>query len=230
MVLDVCFLRKITSMKKNRIFAASFLAFALLICSSTAHAQRERPYHMTIKVNPLSLLLLTGNAKVEFPMGPRISLQLGGYYGGIKTSIGSPEKGNAVRYRQGAFIPELRIYPLANQTAPNGLYIAPYFRFRKTDMGLSGSIYDPDFLGLVAGQISNRVNSYGGGAVIGYQYITYGGFVMDAYVGYSVSDARNTLTLECETCNGNEYLEDYDFKFGTGGFGIRWGVGLGYAF
>lgn len=217
-------------MKPNRLLALCLLVATFLLGAPTMHAQRERPYRMTLKVNPLSILLLTGNAKVEFPMGPRLSLQLGGYYGGIKTSIGSPEKGNSVRYRQGAFIPEVRIYPLPNQTAPNGLYVAPYFRFRKTDMGLKGSIYDPDVLGLVAGQISNRVTSFGGGAVLGYQYITYGGFVMDAYFGFSVSDATNVLTLECETCDGNEYLEDFDFKFGTGGFGIRWGIGLGYAF
>jgi hypothetical protein len=209
------------------------LCFALsfyLVGHLPAQLLKEPVYRANIKINPLSILLLTGNLKGEWAAGKKVSIQLGTYYGGIKTSIGSPQSGNAVRYRQWAVIPEVRFFFLPSQSAPEGLYIAPYLRYRSTDMELVGAFYDPDILGLVSGQISNHTRNIGGGAVLGYQFIGYKGFVADAFFGFSVNNAQNRLSLECETCNGNEFLEDATFNFGTGGFGTRFGLGMGYAF
>ena len=101
------------------------LLLLLSLLAYGAHAQRN-----VIKVNPLSLFVLTGNAAYEHVLTPNVSLQLGGYYTGMKLD-GNWLQGNEVTYRGWSVTPEVRLYSFAKKEAPRGFYLAPFMRYRQ---------------------------------------------------------------------------------------------------
>ena len=97
------------------------------------------------------------------------------------------------------FTPEYRFYrskllPSARRPAPKGLYVGPYLKYRYVA---------DEHIGILSGSKYATVtySMFGGGAVAGAQFISRGGFVLDAFLGagyfplmqYEITTERSTV-------------------------------------
>ena len=150
----------------------------------------------TIKINPLSALLKTGSVFYERKLNEGTSLQLGVAYTGIKL--------DDTKFEGLAITPEVRFY--LKQKAISGLYAAPFLRYQNY------SVTD--------GTDKGTYTSFGGGALIGRQWVYGSGFVLDIFFGPSFNSGDYKVKLGTEP----------DIKGGIDGFGLRTGIALGFGF
>lgn len=182
-----------STMKKNLFI----IAFALL--SMVTNAQEE-PKN-AVKINPLSLLIRTGNVSYERALSNKHSVQLAGFYSGA--GLGD------FKYQGYGIIPEIRFYFGRRGEALNGGYIAPFGRYQN--------------LSITNKELKNKSSftTVGGGAVLGFQKTWTGGFALNFFAGPSF----NNLNFENDNAE-----EDFDPKSGLKGFGLRTGLTIGIAF
>ncbi len=151
----------------------------------------------TIKINPLSALLSTGSVFYERKIDDGISVQLGVAYTGVKLSD--------TKFNGLAITPEARFY--FKKEAPAGMYAAPFLKYQNYTVS--------------DGRNKGDYTSFGGGAVMGYQWVYGSGFVLNLFFGPSYNNGKYKATF------GNEEPE---IKGGIEGFGIRTGIALGFGF
>lgn len=175
------------------------LLVALLAISVGAFAQDGQKN--VIKLNPLSLLVKTGNISYERQIGANQSFQIGGYYSGL--SLGD------IKYDGFGITPEYRFYFGAQKRAFNGGYVAPFVRYQNFTIKDKETSDKATF------------NSIGGGAVIGYEKMYKSGFVLDIFAGPSY----NSVSFK-----NNSSEDQFDIKGGIKGFGIRSGIAIGFGF
>jgi Protein of unknown function (DUF3575) len=114
-----------------------------------------------LKLNTLSLFVLTPSIFYEHKISDMTSAQFGVGYLGYKISD--------VKFTGLFLTPEFRIYPKKN--AIDGFYIAPYLRY----MNLSVKSTTDD--------TKASLSVIGGGLLFGRQWITKSGFNMDLFFG-----------------------------------------------
>lgn len=151
----------------------------------------------TLKINPISALLSTGSVFYERKINDGMSAQLGIAYTGIKISD--------TKFRGLAITPEVRFY--FKQNALSGLYAAPFLRYQ--DYKLSDGIDE------------GKYTSFGGGALIGRQWVYESGFTLDLFFGPSYNSGKYKATAG---------TDEPDIKGGIEGMGIRTGIALGFGF
>lgn len=157
-----------------------------------------------VKLNPLSLAFATGNVSYERSIKENQSFQLGAFFSGFKLS--------GLKYSGWGVTPEYRIYVAAQDGNLDGVYVAPYVRYQSYKLKNT----DPEF-----GTDETTLSTIGGGAVIGWQNVSKGGFVINLFAGPGYNSAKYK----------NESDEDqFEVKGGISGFGIRTGITLGFAF
>lgn len=206
-------------MLQKRLLLFSFCLF----CCLNAQTQGRT----VVKMNPLSLFILTANVQAERALNERFSGQLGFFVGQANVKV-NENGADQIRHRILGITPELRYHAtFATQDCPEGLYFAPYLRFRSIRQFYQGAVTDPDLLAQSA-EITHRRNSFGGGVVLGYEIITEKGFVFDGFLGPQFSRTYSRATVACPQCNGNETFTPSGFDFT--GIEVRTGVSLGYAF
>lgn len=195
--------------------------------SSQLVAQTKRN---TFKLNPLSVFVLTANFQIERQINERFSFQFGAFAGGTSLGVLATELPNGVRYRWWGLTPELRYFISFNRMeVPTGFYVAPFLRLQHANRQFPGEAFDPDTQTNLAGNAILRTNSFGGGFLLGYQFITKTNFVLDLFMGPKYSSANSKVNFECTGCNGNETLNNSPgLKFD--GIEPRAGIGLGFAF
>ncbi len=174
------------------------LLFGLLALSLSSKAQEQKN---VVKLNPLSLLLATGNVSYERAIKKNQTFQIGGYYSGF--SLGD------VKYSGFGITPEYRFFFSGAKQAFNGAYVAPFVRYQNF------SLKDKD--------TNEKATMYtiGGGATIGYEKKFSSGFVIDVFAGPSY----NSVSFKNKSQENS-----FDIKGGISGFGIRTGVALGFGF
>jgi len=151
----------------------------------------------TIKINPLSALIRTGSVFYERKTNDAMSLQLGVAYTGVKL--------DDTKFSGLAITPEIRFY--IKKHAPTGLYAAPFLRYQSyttsddTDKG--------------------SYKSFGGGALIGHQWVYNSGFTLDLFFGPSYNNGNYSATVG---------TDEPEISGGIEGFGIRTGIALGFGF
>jgi hypothetical protein len=156
-----------------------------------------------IKADLLSPLVLTGSFAYERVVGANSSVQLGFYY----TWFGIL----GTRFRGFGITPEYRFYLSASQQAPTGFYVGPFLRYQDVDLSLANN-----------SAFTANLSSFGGGVVLGGQWVFSDIVSLDVYGGPSYN-ARNI------TYAGGAVEDDFTFT-GFGSFGLRLGVRLGLAF
>jgi hypothetical protein len=114
-----------------------------------------------LKLNTLSLFVLTPSIFYEHKISDMTSAQVGVGYLGYRVSD--------VRFTGLFLTPEFRIYPKKN--AIDGFYIAPYFRY----MNLS--------VKSTTENSNASLSVLGGGLLFGRQWITKSGFNLDLFFG-----------------------------------------------
>ncbi|MDL5048621.1 DUF3575 domain-containing protein [Oscillatoria amoena NRMC-F 0135] len=153
-----------------------------------------------IKFNILSPVVKTFNMSYERKINANSGFQLGFFYTGYSDDdTGESFKGFGIT-------PEYRFY-LSETEAPAGVYVAPFVRYQRFDA-------EDDFGN------KGTLTAFGGGLVIGRQWIFKERVALDIFLGPSYV----TSTFK-QTAGTNEIGSDtFD------GFGVRFGVNLGLGF
>lgn len=161
-----------------------------------------------VKINPLSLGLLTLNGSYERVVSDNASLQLGIFYTGFSIS-GTSFSGLGIT-------PEVRIYLSGSKDAPEGLHVSPFLRYQS--FSLSSSPIDGE-------NISADLSSFGGGCLLGYQWLLGRSdrVSLDLFAGPKYSSSK----IETQ---GTASEEDFEGMGNFGGVGLRGGLTLGIAF
>lgn len=176
------------------------VAFIFLAAGLAAQAQ-DGFRNNAVKLNPLSLFLLTGNAAYERAVSTNQTVQVGVFYSGVSIS--------GIQYNGLGITPEYRFYFGGRKEAFNGVYAAPFARYQNFKFTNKSTRENATF------------SSVGGGAVIGWEKMWDGGFVLDLFAG-PIYNSGNVKT------DANE--DQFDLKAGVNGFGARLGISLGFGF
>jgi len=168
----------------------------LFVFAGAAKAQDN-----VFKINIFSPIVKTFNASYERKLSASSSLQLGVFY----TSY-TPE---STSFKGLGITPEYRFY-LSETEAPAGVYIAPFLRYQnfKVESTFDGST-DKGTLTL-----------FGGGVVIGKQWIFKEKISLDIFIGPQFSSGDVKVTSGSDTFDTDVF----------DGFGVRTGLTLGFAF
>jgi hypothetical protein len=184
-------------MKKNTLYT---LLAILILSTPLVQAQQRRPgttyprkdnrssrtsrfsddeeifRHNILKINFISPLAATISGFYERVITERMSAQLGVQYTGYSGFITDNEK-----LRGFAITPEFRYYVTQATPAPNGIYVAPFLRYRNTS--LAGDIEYQDRK--LDGKI--EIRSIGGGMLVGGQYLIGDRVSIEGYIGPTIS-------------------------------------------
>lgn len=180
-------------MKKN-LFIAAIIVFTGIV--SSVKAQEN-----VIKINIFSPIVKTFNASFERKINATSSFQIGGFF----TSY-SPDNTSFSGF---GVTPEYRFY-LSETEAPAGVYIAPFIRYQsfKVENTLDGS------------NDKGTLSLFGGGVVVGKQWIFKEKISLDIFIGPQYSSGNVKVTSGADSFDTNIF----------DGFGIRTGLTLGFAF
>jgi hypothetical protein len=176
------------------------LVLAIFAASFAVNAQ-DGGQRNAIKLNPLSLAVMTGNVSYERAINSNQSVQLGGYYSGF--SLGG------MKYTGFGVTPEYRIYFAGQKEALNGVYAAPFVRYQSFKLEDKETADNTTF------------TTMGGGATIGWQKMWGSGFILDIFAGPNYSKAKFKNETDADT---------YEIQGGLSGFGVRTGLTLGFGF
>lgn len=173
----------------------------LIVCSLflsfLANAQEGGRKNL-IKVNPLSALVSTGSFFYERKISSNTSLQLGAFYSGCKV--------DDLKMNGLGITPEFRYYT-SKKGNMEGLYLASFLRYQNYELTELGN--------------KGRLNTYGGGLLVGKQWIYSKGFSLDLFAGPSYSAGNTKITSGKNSFN---LPNDAD------GFCIRAGITVGIVF
>lgn len=175
-----------------------FTLVCLVAAAFTAQAQYA-PKN-ALKLNPVSVLVKTGNVSYERAITKNQSAQLGVFYSGL--GLGD------FKYEGFGLTPEYRFYIGGNKEVLNGGYVAPFARYQQFEIGDKTS------------DAKAKFETMGGGFVLGWAKTSKSGFVFDIFAGPSYNNIKFK--------SGQE--SDFDIQGGIKGFGLRTGVSIGFTF
>jgi hypothetical protein len=169
-------------------------AVGLIAVSTGLNAQS------VIKINILSPIVKTLNLSYEHALNESSSFQLGFFYTGWSN--------DATKFSGFGITPEYRFY-LSETPAPEGVYVAPFVRYQKFNLE------DKEFTNDEA-----DFSSFGGGLVIGKQWIFKEKISLDIFLGPAYSSGK----VSGESSDGSWDTDAFD------GFGLRTGITFGIKF
>lgn len=174
----------------------------------TANAQKkvDNEKMNNVKVNIASLLLSTAAVAYERQLSESTSAQLQVNY------TGASIPGADTKIRGLMIIPEFRYYPKKEGFV--GFYVAPYLRYQ----GLKLENIDPTT------NVTDKatLNTFGGGVLLGKKW-TIGSVSLEFFAGPQYNSGK----IKTE---GTATEDDFSFKGGLNGFGVRTGFTVGILF
>ncbi|WP_026904972.1 DUF3575 domain-containing protein [Pedobacter glucosidilyticus] len=173
------------------------LLVALVFTGMLTSKLSAQEVNNTVKINPLSALFRIGSVFYERKMSDNLSLQLGVAYTGLKL--------DETKFSGFSTTPELRYYPKAN--ALNGLYFGPFLRYQ--NYTVKDDINEGSY------------TSFGGGAVLGRQWVYKSGFTLDLFFGPSYNAGK----IKADDGSGEPEVNG-----AIDGFGLRAGIAIGFGF
>lgn len=144
-----------------------------------------------IKINVSQLTSLKLEGQYERALGQKISIALGGNLAASRSLPKQYTKSDptgalaSFKSTSWALTPELRWYPGSKKGAPNGFYIAPYAKFRKSNLESDVPYPYTDLNGQVITKTISMSGSYTGlgfGMLIGSQWIIGKHFSIDWFI------------------------------------------------
>ena len=199
-----------------------FLLTALLLCicdDSFAQVRRnDRPtrisessgYSNLIKINPLSLVAATGSFAYERVINEQMSGQLGFLYTRYSGRVtgGRTLSGFAIT-------PEFRYY--LTGTAPQGFFVAPFLRYRRTSLVGDVTVQGRTFEGTL------QMNNFGGGVLVGGQFVLGERLSFEGFIGPTVTGRSYEFSEETTE-------RDYDVPNFFSPVWFRTGITVGFLF
>lgn len=153
-----------------------------------------------IKMNILSPVFRTANFAYEHAISENGSLQLGFFYTGVK--LGD------TKFSGIGITPEYRFF-LSETSAPEGVYVAPFVRYQNFNVTTEGS------------DSKGTLTIFGGGVVIGKQWIFKEKITLDIFLGPSY----NSGNIKVESGSEGDFdIDAFD------GFTVRAGINFGFKF
>ncbi|MES2388623.1 MAG: DUF3575 domain-containing protein [Bacteroidota bacterium] len=132
--------------------------------------------NFAVKLDMHSLLIGTsGDVSFQYSFKGNMAVQLGLFYGPTPDTYW---------WSQGSIFsltPEFRFYLSEAKSAPTGWYFAPYLRFKSTDKKEKFEWVGPTGPEHILNSI--KTIGYGGGFVMGYQYVHRTGITIDGTLG-----------------------------------------------
>jgi hypothetical protein len=198
-----------------------FLTSLLLLVCGESFAQvrrNDRPtrisetsaYSNIIKINPLSLAGSTGSFAYERVINEQMSGQLGflftrysGWVTGGRTLSGF------------AITPEFRYY--LTGAAPQGFFVAPFLRYRRTSLEGDVTVQGRTFEGTL------QMNTYGGGVLVGGQFVVGERVSFEGFIGPTINGRSFEATEETTE-------RDYDVPNFFSPVWFRTGITVGFLF
>lgn len=186
------------------------------------------------KISPQALIASTFLISYERYLGTGTTFQLSGgimaaekdnsnstynYFTGTYTYSKDRDKASG-----GLVEGQLKFYFLKGTYMMSGFYAGPYARYSNnrfqvhTSTNSSSSLFTPSL-------VDYKIETYEAGAVIGYQFVIGGSFVMDLFVGGGIKSSTNTSPATYTTTSFN-LLEQQDYS----GVIPKGGFRLGFAF
>lgn len=186
----------------KRILLLTVATFAIFMGAAQAQSN-------VFKVNILSPVVRTGSVFYERTISEDKSVQLGVFYTGF--SVGE------TKFSGFGITPEFRKYLSSSNEAPEGFYLAPFLRLQSFKLKVEDSEFSE-------GGDSGEANllTFGGGLLIGRQWVFADRFVLDTFLGPSY----NAGSVKAKDNSSEENFETGAFS----GFGIRTGLALGIKF
>lgn len=207
------------------------LSVAVLLCCllPRVHSQSATPLNV-LKINPLSLAILTFNAKIERCFSERFSGQLGIYLGAPRLKYHADSLPRGIQYVMLGITPELRFHPNFNRRSnPKGLFVAAYCKYAYVKEQYPSFAYDPDSLGTITATAQLRRHVASLGFLLGYQFLFKNRFALDLFIGPQYSASKTARNVACTDCDGDEQLIGRPgLRFD--GIEPRAGICIGYAF
>lgn len=193
--------QKVLFMKKLSLSLSLISLFALAI-----NAQELK--QNVIKTSLTSIFLKTYVIDYERALNQNMSFQMGFYYTGSRIFDGD--------FSGFALTPEFRYYLSSDRTAPDGAYVAPYFRYQHFSAE-TGSMMDASYS-------KGNLNIISGGLVVGVQRTFKDKISLEAFIGPAFYSPSYNVT------DGDENLDVS--LFGTGDTFVwgRAGVNIGFMF
>lgn len=179
---------------KNKNLLRFGVLIGLLTLSLAGFGQKS-----VVKLNIFSPLVKTFNVSYEQKFNATSSGQLGFFYTGYSV--------NDTKFSGFGITPEYRFY-LSETEAPQGVYLAPFIRYSSFKLEEKTTNSKGDF------------TAFGGGVIIGKQWIFKERVSLDIFIGPSYSSGSVKVT------SGTDSFDKGVFD----GFGIRTGLTLGLAF
>lgn len=173
------------------------LLAVIIFCSSTLNAQKTN----VVKTSLTSIFLNTFVVAYEKALNEDMGAQLGFYYTGA-SALDTKFSGFAIT-------PEFRYYLSSDKIAPNGPFVAPFFRYQNFTLEDSSSDETATFTGV------------GGGILIGAQRVFKDVITLSAFIGPSYISPSVTY---------DNPDSSWEFDRGNGGFWARAGVNIGIVF
>ncbi len=198
---------------KTKLYALALITAVLFCFAPKAKAQQN-----VIKLNPLSLAVLTLNVQYERALSQATSAQLGVFYTGFSFNVGDGKWS----YSGVGITPEFRYYVTNSaQDAPRGLYVGPWVRYQSFNTKI---VVEDFFTGQEEeGKIS--ATNIGGGAILGYQWLFGDSFSLDMFLGPGYGSGSSKVVTDTSTGL------DEDDLIGVGsGLRFRFGLTVGVAF
>ena len=125
-----------------------------------------------------------------------------------------------------AITPEYRFYLSNTKKAMEGFYVGPFLRYQNLTLKNTSTYTDFDNNGNTVTRTEEsaaELNTFGGGVVVGHQWIFKQRFSLDTFLGPSFNGGSISYKT---TSNGSDSIDPGPFD----GFGIRTGVTFGIAF
>ena len=175
------------------------LFVSLLFLGAIAANAQEGNGQNVIKVNPLGLLFGSANVGYERALNEKSSFMIAPQFGGFKFG--------GVKYSSFGAGAQYRFYFSKTKTAPEGFYAAPALSF------VSGKVKWDSF----DSKEETKFSSFGGGAMVGNQWIFNSGFVIDLgggimYQKFSYKDGEGDT--EFSTLKASGVLPALSFSIG----------------
>ncbi len=205
-------------MKNVPLFFLTTLLLFVCAVSSAQVRRNDRPtrisessgYNNLIKINPLSLIAATGSFAYERVLNEQMSGQLGFLFTRYSGRItdGRTLSGFAIT-------PEFRYY--LTGAAPQGFFVAPFLRYRRTSLVGDVTVQGRTFEGTL------QIDNFGGGVLVGGQFVLGERISFEGFIGPTVTGRNYNFSEETTE-------RDYDVPNFFSPVWFRTGITIGFLF
>ena len=173
---------------------------AFFICITAMQVQAQKTsLNTNFKLNLFSPIARSASGFVEKKISQASTVQLGFFYTGFS--------GSDVTLRGYGLTPEFRYY-VGKKEAMNGFYLGPFLRYQQFKLNDKQDN-------------AGKLSTYGGGFLIGNQWIFSRKVTLDAFIGPSYNHGDVKVTAG---------QDEFNLPGGVNSFGVRTGVSIGIAF